>query len=85
MRSVDGHPSLEALTIERVVGTAPGTSSKLQKVLSDALLNALKDPAIQKWHNKTKRPIDPLSGPETGKLLANLAQFFTKYKSVLEK
>ena len=80
-----GHSSLEALTIERVVGTSPGVSANVQKVLSDALYAALTDPAIQKWHKKTGRPIDPLSGPETGKLLNNLTQFFTKYKSVLKK
>jgi tripartite-type tricarboxylate transporter receptor subunit TctC len=80
-----GHPKLEALTIERVVGTTPGVSAKVQKVLSDALFAALNDPAIQKWHKKTRRPIDPLRGPETGKLLNNLANFFKQYKSVLKK
>jgi tripartite-type tricarboxylate transporter receptor subunit TctC len=79
-----GHPSLEALTIERVVGTTPGVSKNVQKVLSKALFSALNDPAIQKWHKKTGRPIDPLGGPETGKLLQDLAKFFTKYKSVLK-
>ncbi len=79
-----GHSSLEALTIERVVGTAPGTPAKVQKILSNALFAALNDPAIQKWHKKTGRPIDPLKGPETGKLITNLAQFFTKYKEILK-
>jgi tripartite-type tricarboxylate transporter receptor subunit TctC len=80
-----GQASLEALTIERVVGTAPGVSAKRAKILSDALMGALNDPAIQNWHKKTKRPIDPLGGKETGKLLKNLANFFTQYKSVLKK
>ncbi|MDX1483658.1 MAG: tripartite tricarboxylate transporter substrate binding protein [Alphaproteobacteria bacterium] len=79
-----GHPELEALTIERVVGTTPGVPADKAKVLSDALFAALNDPAIQAWHKKTKRPIDPLRGPETGKLLQDLAQFFTKYKDVLK-
>jgi tripartite-type tricarboxylate transporter receptor subunit TctC len=79
-----GKKELELLTIERVVGTTPGVSPKVQKILSDALYNALMDPAIQGWHKKTKRPIDPLSGDETAKLLKNLAVFYTKYKDVLK-
>jgi len=79
-----GFPKLEALTIERVVGTAPGVSKKKQKILSDALFAALNDPVIQKWHAKTGRPIDPLRGPETGKVIDNLANFFKQYKSVLK-
>lgn len=79
-----GHPSLEALTIERVVGTTPGVKADVQKTLSDALYNALNDPEIEAWHAKTKRPIDPLRGPETGKLLNHLTQFFTEYKDVLK-
>ena len=79
-----GHSSLEALTIERVVGTTPGVSAKVQKILSNALYAALNDPAIQKWHKKTGRPVDPLRGPETGKLLNNLANFFSKYKDTLK-
>ena len=79
-----GHPSMEALTIERVVGTAPGVSKERTKILSDALFKALNDPAIQAWHKKTRRPIDPLNGEETGKLLNELAKFFGKYKNVLK-
>lgn len=79
-----GYPNLEALTIERVVGTAPGVSKKVQKILSDALFAALNDPAIQKWNKKTGRPIDPLKGPATGKLITNLAKFFTQYKDILK-
>ncbi len=79
-----GEPSLEALTIERVVGTTPGVSKAIQKTLSDALFNALNDPAIQGWHKKTRRPIDPLKAGETKKMLGNLAAFFTKYKDVLK-
>lgn len=79
-----GHPKLEALTIERVVGTTPGVSSAVQKKLSDALFAALNDPSIQAWHKKTKRPIDPLSGPDTAKLLAHLTEFFTEYKDILK-
>jgi tripartite-type tricarboxylate transporter receptor subunit TctC len=79
-----GHPSLHAITIERVVGTAPGVSAKVQKILSNALLAALNDPVIQKWHKKTGRPIDPLSGPKTAKLIGNLAKFFGQYKAILK-
>ncbi len=79
-----GHPSLEALTIERVVGTAPGVSADVQKKLSDALFAALNDPSIQAWHKKTKRPIDPLSGAETAKLLGDLVKFFQQYKDILK-
>ncbi|MDH3239217.1 MAG: tripartite tricarboxylate transporter substrate binding protein [Alphaproteobacteria bacterium] len=79
-----GQPALEALTIERVVGTTPGVPADVRKKLSDALFAALNDPAIQGWHKKTKRPIDPLKGPETGKLLEDLAKFFTQYKDVLK-
>ena len=74
----------EPLTIERVVGTAPGVSKKVQKILSDALFAALNDPAIQKWNKKTGRPIDPLKGPATGKLITNLGKFFTQYKEILK-
>ena len=45
---------------------------------------ALNDPAVQKWHKKTGRPIDPLKGPATGKLITSLAEFFTKYKNILK-
>ena len=55
-----GYPSLEALTIERVIGTSPGVDAKVQKILSDALFSALKDPKMQAWHKKTGRPLDPL-------------------------
>jgi tripartite-type tricarboxylate transporter receptor subunit TctC len=79
-----GHPELEALTIERVVGTSPGVPADVRKTLSDALYAALMDPEIQAWRKKTKQAIDPLKGPETAKLLEHLAQFFTKYKDVLE-
>jgi len=79
-----GYPSLHALTIERVVGTAPGVSKSTQKKLSDALFSALNDPEIQAWHKKTKRPIDPLSADDTAKMLADRKAFFTKYKDVLK-
>jgi tripartite-type tricarboxylate transporter receptor subunit TctC len=79
-----GYPAMEALTIERVVGAAPGVPADRVKVLSDALMAALKDPEIQEWHKKTKQPLDPLSGPDTAKLLGDLKVFFTKYKDVLE-
>jgi tripartite-type tricarboxylate transporter receptor subunit TctC len=78
------HPSLEALTIERVVGTTPGVPAAVQKKLSDALFAALNDPSIQAWHKKTKRPIDPLSGADTAKLLGNLVKFFQQYKDILK-
>ncbi len=79
-----GHPELELLTIERVVGTTPGVSDKIQKVLSDALFAALNDPEIQGWHKKTKRPIDPLSGEETKKMLQASKVFYSKYKDTLK-
>ncbi|MCZ6637503.1 MAG: tripartite tricarboxylate transporter substrate-binding protein [Alphaproteobacteria bacterium] len=79
-----GRPKLHALTIERVVGTTPGVSAKVQKILSNALFAALNDPVIKKWHKKTRRPIDPLRGPETAKVLENLANFFGQYKAILK-
>ena len=79
-----GQKELELLTIERVVGTTPGVPANVQKILSDALYNALMDPEIQGWHKKTKRPIDPLTSADTGKLINDLSVFYTKYKNVLK-
>lgn len=79
-----GYPKLEALTIERVVGTTPGVSKDIQKTLSDALHKTLNDPEIQAWHKKTGRPIDPLKAEETEKLLADRAKFLEGYKDILK-
>lgn len=79
-----GQKELELLTIERLVGTTPGVSADVQKILSDALLATLNGKEIQAWHKKSGRPVDPLSGPETGKLVNNLSAFFGKYKDVLK-
>ena len=78
-----GFPALELLTIERVVGTTPGTPKKIATILSTALFSALNDPKIQGWHKKTRRPIDPLPAKATAKLLKASAEFFQQYKGVL--
>lgn len=78
-----GHPELEAITIERVVGTTPGVKADVKKTLSDALYNALNDPEIEAWHAKTGRPIDPMRADETAKHLQNLSAFYSKFKDVL--
>ena len=60
------------------------TEQRTIAISRDVVFAALNDPEIQAWHKKTKRPIDPLAGPETGKLLEDLAKFFTQYKDVLK-
>lgn len=78
-----GYPSLEELTIERVVGTTPGIPGHVRKILASALLKALRSPTMQAWHKKTGRPLNPLGADGTAKVLKSRLKFMEKYKNIL--
>lgn len=74
-----GYPQLTGLGVERLIGAPPGLPAEIQKVLSEAVAKAIRDPESAAWAKKTKRPFAYLPAEKTqaavDRSLKNLADY----------
>lgn len=80
-----GLAELDGLGVHRLVAAPPGTPAEAQKALSDAIAKAVKDPEVQAWAAKTKRPFAFLPYDKVEASYRQQAAFFLKYKDALAK
>lgn len=80
-----GYPQLTGLGVERIVAAPPGLPANIQKILSDAIGKAAKDPASLAWAKKTKRPFHYLSAVETKASVDQSLKNFSEYPEALKK
>lgn len=80
-----GYPELTGLGVERLIGAPPGTPANIQKMLSDAVGKAARDPDSVAWAKKTKRPFSHLAAAETLAAVNKALADFTKYPDAMKK
>jgi putative tricarboxylic transport membrane protein len=80
-----GYGELSGLGVQRLIGAPPGTPAAIQKILSDAVAKAIRDPQVQAWAKKTRRPFAYLPADEVAADYKKTVAFFLKYKSALMK
>jgi tripartite-type tricarboxylate transporter receptor subunit TctC len=78
-----GHPELAVLATERIIGTVPGTPKAIANALEQAIIKGGNEPSIQAWAKKGKRSLNPRSAADTGKRVAHLIKFYSKFRSTL--
>ena len=80
-----GYDELEGLGVDRMVAAPPGTPDEVLKIISDAMMKAIKDPEAQAWAKKVRRPFEPMDTVEATAYLKKSIAFYNKYKSALAK
>lgn len=80
-----GYPQLTGLGVERLIGAPPGLPAKIQKILSDAIGKAIKDPASQAWAKKTKRPFAYLPADKTKAAVDQSLKNFAEFPDALKE
>jgi tripartite-type tricarboxylate transporter receptor subunit TctC len=78
-----GHPELEVLATERIIGTVPGTPKAIAKILEMALIKGGNEKSIQAWAKKGKRALNPTTAKQTAARVQELIKFYSTFKSVL--
>jgi tripartite-type tricarboxylate transporter receptor subunit TctC len=78
-----GHPELEVLATERILGTVPGTPKAIADVLERAIIMGGNEDSIQAWAKKGGRSLNPRSAEETKKRVTHLVKFYSKFRSTL--
>jgi tripartite-type tricarboxylate transporter receptor subunit TctC len=80
-----GYPELANFSLNRVFGAPPDTPGQIVNILQDSLMKAMTDPKLLEWSRKADRPIKPLDGAQTAKLVSDSTQTFNKYMSIITK
>ena len=80
-----GYPQLTGLGVERLIGAPPGLPAKIQKILSDAIGKAIRDPASQAWAKKTKRAFSYLPARKTKAAVDQALKNFAEYPDALKE
>jgi tripartite-type tricarboxylate transporter receptor subunit TctC len=80
-----GYEELEGLGVDRMVAAPPGTPDAIRRILSNAIMKAIKDPEAQAWAKKVRRPFDPMDTEQATAYLKKAIAFYTKYQSSLRK
>jgi tripartite-type tricarboxylate transporter receptor subunit TctC len=78
-----GQPDLAQITVERVVGAPPGLPGEIRDVLSDALANALTDPAVVRWGAQNNLVMTPKTPAQVAAIVARQREFFDRWKNYL--
>ena len=76
-------PELADIIEIRPVAAAPHVSPEIATILSTALINAMKDPAVLAWAEKTGASLDPMSGEATTKIMRDQSSFMARWKDFL--
>ena len=80
-----GLDDLNGLFIHRLIAAPPGTPPSIQKILSDAFLAAMADPAAKAAAAKAHRPFAPLSGEQAEAAVKKQLALFLRFKDELKK
>lgn len=79
-----GHPELDALGLDRVLATVPGTPGNIASVLDAALRKAINDPEFAAWADKVGQgPVAYLNGAATAKSVKSQIEIYKKYADAL--
>ncbi len=79
-----GQPGLSEIILERVVAAPPKLPAPIQATLSRALGEAIADPAVKAWADKTGTLLVARSPDDTAKLIADQAKFYETWKIQLD-
>jgi tripartite-type tricarboxylate transporter receptor subunit TctC len=80
-----GYPQLTGLGVERLIGGPPGLPADIQKILSEAIAKAIKDPESEAWAKKTKRPFDFLPADKAKASVDQSLKNFSEYPDALKE
>ena len=80
-----GLEDLNGLYIHRLIAAPPGTPPSIQKILSDAFMAAMADPAAKAAAAKAHRPFAPLSGKQAEAAVKKQLALFLRFKDELKK
>jgi tripartite-type tricarboxylate transporter receptor subunit TctC len=80
-----GLDDLNGLFIHRLIAAPPGTPPSIQKILSDAFLAAMADPAAKAAAARAHRPFAPLSGEQAEAAVKKQLALFLRFKDELKK
>lgn len=80
-----GLDDLNGLFIHRLIAAPPGTPPSIQKILSDAFLAAMADPAAKAAAAEAHRPFAPLSGEQAETAVKKQLSLFLRFKDELKK
>jgi tripartite-type tricarboxylate transporter receptor subunit TctC len=78
-----GFDDLDGLFIHRLIAAPPGTPPSIQKILSDAFLAAMADPAAKAAAAKAHRPFAPLDGKQAESVVKKQLALFLRFKDAL--
>ena len=76
---------LNGLAIHRLIAAPPGTPPAIRKILSDAFMAAMADPAAKAAAAKAHRPFAPLSGDQAEAAVKKQLALFLRFKDDLKK
>ncbi len=80
-----GLNDLDGLFIHRLIAAPPSTPKSVQKILSDAFMAAMADPAAKAAAAKAHRPFAPLSGEQAEAAVKKELALFLRFKDELKK
>ena len=80
-----GLDEINGLLIHRLIAAPPGTPPAIEKILSDAFMAAMADPAAKAAAAKAHRPFAPLSGDQAEAAVKKQLALFLKFKEELKK
>jgi len=79
-----GQPELNAILGSfRVICAPPGLPEDRTKYLRDIFWKTLHDEELLAWSKKAKRPVKPMEGEATEKLLKKIMSEYSNYKDIL--
>lgn len=76
-------PELAEIIEVRPVAAPPHLDPEVTHILSDALIKAMKDPAVVDWAAKTGATLDPMTAEETTKVVREQSSFMARWKELL--
>jgi tripartite-type tricarboxylate transporter receptor subunit TctC len=69
----------------RVLAGPPNMPPEVTRYLRDALWKTLNDKEFLAWSKEAKRPVKPLNGEDTEKMMNRVMSDYSKYKDALKK
>ena len=78
-----GQPELADIVQLRPVAAPPGLPQSLRQTLSEALVTALRDPAVIAWARRNNANLQPDDADTTARLYAQQSRFIARWKDEL--
>jgi tripartite-type tricarboxylate transporter receptor subunit TctC len=79
------YEELEIFNNDRVIAGPPDMKEEVIHILRKAMDEALQDPDLLAWSQKTKNPLMIMNAGETKKRIAEIRVFVDKYRDLLKK